>query len=227
MKLLPAKLSPEAAPAGALLRQWDCGIAADSAAALLYEQVMPELSTAFRDLVIPKAAHDLLKTMNLSEMLRLLANPDRYLGADPVAARDALLDKALAAGWAKAVELAGPDPAQWRWGDLHHVSIAHPLSASPAIAAAFPKIDGGRSGGVNPGRKNFNVMHGASYLLVADVGAWDNSRVLLLPGQSGDPRSPHYRDWYQDWLTANAQPLWFSKAAVDAHVVTRTMLTPA
>ena len=236
VKLLPAALSPEAAPAAALLRQWNCGIAADSAAALLYEQIMPELSSAFRDLVIPKAARDLLKTMNLSEMLRLLANPDHYLGPDPVAARDALLDKALAAGWAKAVKLAGPDPAQWRWGELHQVSITHPLSASPAIAAAFPRIDGGRSGGdgytvmargVNLGRKTFNVMHGASYLLVADVGAWDNSRVLLLPGQSGDPRSPHYRDWYQDWLTANTQPLWFSKAAVDAHAVTRTTIAPA
>ena len=142
----------------------------------------------------------------------------------------------MAAGWAKAVELAGPDPAQWRWGDLHRVSIAHPLSASPEIAAAFPKIDGGRSGGdsytvcargVNPGRGNFNVMHGASYLVVADVGAWDNSRVLLLPGQSADPRSPHYRDWYQDWLAGAMQPLWFSKIAVDAHTVTRTVLAPA
>jgi penicillin amidase len=51
--------------------------------------------------------------------------------------------------------------------------------------------------------------------------------VLLLPGQSGDPRSPHYRDGYQDWLTANTQPLWFSKAAVDAHAVTRTTIGPA
>ncbi|MGN6819282.1 MAG: penicillin acylase family protein [Sphingomonas sp.] len=235
VKLLPATVSPEAAPAAALLRQWDCGIAADSAAALLYELVMPELSAAFRDRVIPKAAHDLIKTMNLSEMLRLLAKPDKYLGDDPAAARDALLDKALAAGWTKAVELAGPDPAQWRWGDLHQVSIAHPLSRSPEIAAAFPKIDGGRSGGdsytvcargVNIGRGNFNVMHGASYLLVADVGAWDNSRVLLLPGQSADPRSPHYRDWYQDWLTANTHTLWFSKAAVDAQAVTRTTVMP-
>jgi len=62
---------------------------------------------------------------------------------------------------------------------------------------------------------------------VADVGAWDNSRVLLLPGQSGDPRSPHYRDWYQNWLAGSAQRLWFSKAAVDAHAVTRTTISPA
>lgn len=234
VKLLPATLSPEAAPAAALLRRWNCGIEADSAGALLYELVMPELSSAFRDLVIPAAAKDLIKTVNLSGMLRLLAAPDKRLGGDPVAARDALVSKALAAGWAKAVALQGADPAKWRWGELHQVSIAHPLSTVPAIAAAFPKVDGGRSGGdsftvmargVNPAR-NFNVMHGASYLFVADVGAWDNSRVLLLPGQSADPRSPHYRDWYQDWLTANMQPLWFSKAAVDGHAVSRTVLAP-
>ena len=80
--------------------------------------------------------------------------------------------------------------------------------------------------GVNPAR-GFQVIHGASYLLVADVGAWDNSRVLLLPGQSADPRSPHYRDFYQYWLAGQMQPLWFSKAAVDAHAVERTVLTPA
>ena len=234
VKLLPAMPSAEAAPAVALLRRWNCGIEADSAAALLYEMTMPELSSGFRETVIPPAARDIIKSVNLSEMLRLLAAPDKRLGSDPVAARDALIDKALVAGWAKTVALAGPDPAQWRWGDVHQVSIAHPLSAVPAIAAAFPKIDGGRSGGdsytvmargVNPAR-NLNVMHGASYLLVADVGAWDNSRVLLLPGQSADPRSLHYRDWFQDWLAGAAQPLWFSKAAVDAHAVTRTMLLP-
>ncbi len=233
--ILPTKLSAGAAPAAALLRRWNGGLEADSAAALLYEMIMPALSAAFRDRVIPEGARDLIKTVNLSEMMRLLAAPDHYLGDDPVAARDALLDAALAAGWAKAVELAGPDPVHWRWGDLHQVAISHPLSASPAIDAAFPPIDGGRSGGdsytvcargVNSGRGNFNVMHGASYLVVADVGAWDNSRVLLLPGQSADPRSPHYRDWYQDWLAGNMQPLWFSKAAVDAHTVTRTLLEP-
>jgi len=79
--------------------------------------------------------------------------------------------------------------------------------------------------GVNPAR-NFNVMHGASYLFVADVGAWDNSRVLLLPGQSADPRSPHYRDWFPDWLAGTAQPLWFSKTAVDAHTENRFTLMP-
>ena len=63
--------------------------------------------------------------------------------------------------------------------------------------------------------------------MVADVGAWDNSRMLLLPGQSADPRSLHYRDFYQDWLAGAMRPLWFSRAAVDANAAVRTILTPA
>jgi penicillin amidase len=80
--------------------------------------------------------------------------------------------------------------------------------------------------GVSPAR-SYNVMHGASYLFVADVGAWDNTRYLLLPGQSNDPRSPHYRDFYGAWLAGGMLPLWFSKEAVDAHIVSRSVVIPA
>ena len=235
LKLLPANPSVDAAPAAALLRRWDCGIEADSAAALLYEMVMPALSTGFYDQIMPATARDLIPSVNLSEMLRILASPDKRLGDDPAAARDALVDGALAAGWKKAIELGGPDPARWKWGDLHRVTITHSLSSNPAIAAAFPKIDGGRSGGdgttpmargFNP-KRGFNVTHGASYLFVADVGVWDNSRFLLLPGQSADPRSPRYRDFYPYWLAGAMQPLWFSKAAVERHAASRLTLAPA
>ncbi|WP_293698478.1 MULTISPECIES: penicillin acylase family protein [unclassified Sphingopyxis] len=236
LKLLPTTLSAEAAPAAAMLRRWDCGIDADSAAALLFEMVMVALSANFRDRVVPAAAKDLIPTVNLSEMLRILGAPDKRLGDDPAAERDALIDGALVAGWTKAVELGGADPAKWQWGNLHKVTIAHPLASSnAAIAAAFPKIEGGRSGGdgTTPmargfnSRRGFNVSHGASYLFVADVGAWDNSRFLLLPGQSADPRSPRYRDFYPKWLAGDMQPLWFSKAAIDRHAVERLVLAPA
>ncbi|MBO9697647.1 MAG: penicillin acylase family protein [Sphingopyxis sp.] len=234
LKLLPAVPSAGAASAAALLRRWDCGIEADSAAALLYEMVMPALSAAVYDRIVPAAARDLIPSVNLSEMLRLLAAPDKRLGDDPAAARDALIDGALAAGWKRAVELGGADPAGWRWGDLHRVTIAHPMASNPAIAAAFPKIEGARSGGDwnTPmargfnARRGFDVSHGASYLFVADVGAWDNSRFLLLPGQSADPRSPRYRDFYPKWVAGEMQPLWFSEAAVEQHAVARLLIAP-
>jgi penicillin amidase len=61
---------------------------------------------------------------------------------------------------------------------------------------------------------------------VIDVGAWDNSLMLNFPGQSNDPRSPHYRDQYAPWIRGEMQPMLFSRAAVDAHVAARTVLHP-
>jgi penicillin amidase len=232
--LLPHAPSPQAAPAAALLRDWDFSIAADSAAAAVYELTWQALNKGFLETVVPAGARDLIKSVNASELLRLLKTPDARFGADPLAARDALIDGALASGWTGAVHLLGADPAKWRWGDLHRVTISHPLSQVPVIAAAFPRIEGGGSGGdaytvmarwVNPSR-GYNVTGGASYLMVVDVGAWDNTRMLNLPGQSADPRSPHYQDFYQPWLKGDMQPLLFSPKAVNAQAAARTVLEP-
>lgn len=235
LRLIPANVSAAAAPAAALMRGWDGAMTADSAAALLYQMVLPELLAAYRLAVVPAAARDLIPSVNLHDMLQALAAPDARLGPQPAAARDAMIDAALAAGWQTALARGGADPAGWRWGDLHRVAITHPLAMLPRIAAAFPAIDGGRSGGDGSTpmarglnvRRGYGVTHGASYLQVIDVGGWDNSRFLLLPGQSADPRSPQYRDFYDRWLAGDMQPLWFSRAAVDAHAARRLLLTPA
>jgi penicillin amidase len=67
---------------------------------------------------------------------------------------------------------------------------------------------------------------GASYLHVIDVGDWDKSVMLNLPGQSNDPRSPHYRDQYAPWIKGEMQPMPFSRAAVDAVAASRSTLMP-
>ena len=66
----------------------------------------------------------------------------------------------------------------------------------------------------------------ASYLQVIDVGGWDNSLFLNLPGNSNDPRSPHYRDLYAPWIAGEMLPLLFSRAAIDARATGRTILRP-
>jgi penicillin G amidase len=62
---------------------------------------------------------------------------------------------------------------------------------------------------------------------VIDVGAWDNSRILIIPGQSNDPRSPHYRDQYGSWIAGDTLPLLYSRAAVDKAAASRTTLKPS
>ena len=50
--------------------------------------------------------------------------------------------------------------------------------------------------------------------------------MLMLPGQSADPASPHYRDFYAPWIAGDMQPMLFSRARVDAAARSRTTLTP-
>jgi penicillin amidase len=63
--------------------------------------------------------------------------------------------------------------------------------------------------------EDFAVTNGASFRMVADVGAWDNSRVINTPGQSGDPASPHYNDLFPLWAEGRYVPMLFSREAVD------------
>lgn len=232
--LLPARGSAGATPAITMLRGWDGRLDAASGPAALFEILWRELGARMLAAIVPERARALVDEIAPSVLLGLLARPDRRLGPDPTAARDAMFDAALAAAWTSAREQMGADPAAWRWGSLHQVRIRHPLSRIPAIAAAFPPVEGGESGGDSytvmarwvRGAPAWQVSGGASYLQVIDVGAWDNSLMLNFPGQSNDPRSAHYRDQYAPWINGEMQPMLFSRAAVDARATGRTVLRP-
>jgi penicillin amidase len=184
--LLPAGGSAGAAPALAMLRGWDGRLDAGSGPAALFEILWRELSARLLAAIVPERARALVDEIAPPVLLGLLANPDRRLGPDPVAARDAMFDAALAAAWASAQALMGPDPAAWRWGALHQVRIRHPLSRIPAIAAAFPPIEGEGTGGDSytvmarwlRGSGGWQVGGGASYLQVIDVPLPQGARAL-------------------------------------------------
>ena len=63
---------------------------------------------------------------------------------------------------------------------------------------------------------DYRVVAGASFRMVLDVGAWDNSRVINTPGQSGDPSSPHFGDLFDKWSRGEYVPLAYSRPAVEA-----------
>jgi len=52
--------------------------------------------------------------------------------------------------------------------------------------------------------------------LVIDVGSWDDARVVLAGGQSGNPLSPHYDDLLALLPQGESVPLPFSPEAVRA-----------
>ncbi|MFC0410180.1 penicillin acylase family protein [Roseomonas elaeocarpi] len=225
-----------AEPARALLGPWNHRLGAESGPAALFEiwftkHLVPAL---FRALGPEGLARHLTAPDTALALDLLERGDDPGFGANPAAARDALLLRTLEAAWAEAAERMGPDPASWAWGQLHQGYFAHPLSrlGGPDLARrldAGPVPKGGSNLTLNNNGyrgSDFRVMSGVSWRMVCDVGNWDASWTVNAPGQSGDPDSPHYRDLFPFWAEERYVPLLYSRAAVEAATEQRFRLLP-
>jgi penicillin amidase len=214
-------------PAAALLRGWDHHLGRESAAAALQEVWWSRhLKQALLDLLAPDAVtRALLVPGDVETLLALLEHPDHRLPD-----RDALLARTLEAAWADCAVRMGDDPAGWAWGKLHHGAFPHPLGRVADLPGVdrLPKGGSGSTPMATTYRlSDFKVTHGASFRMVVDVGNWDASRCINAPGQSGDPRSPHYADLAPLWAAGEYVPMLYSRAAVEAHTEALITLRPA
>jgi penicillin amidase len=211
------------AQALALLRAWNHEESTGSAADAIYEVwATKHLGKTTVARAAPEAAR-LIDSGQLQAVIEYLEHPDGALGADPTAARDAILLASLQGALAELNQRLGPDMTTWAWGRLHRATF------EPAVGAlADPELRAQMSVGPlqTPGSSStpraqsyrasdFSVIAGASVRLVMDVGAWDNSVAMNTPGQSDDPMSAHYRDLFPMWAQGSYVPLRFSRAAVD------------
>ena len=117
----------------------------------------------------------------------------------------------------------GSAESGWTWGDVHAARFAHPvLSRLPFIGDDFVVFTpfGGNSTTVNVARNwherpAYNTVHAAGLRMIIDFSDLDGSLFVMAPGQSGHPRSAHFRDlaalwgsgeYFQirsDWTAAN------------------------
>jgi penicillin amidase len=98
----------------------------------------------------------------------------------------------------------GDDPAAWRWGEAHQAIFAHPILRYVPVLGSFTTISVPSVGDDNTvGRGGTNAalqsVHGAAYRGVYDLSDLDNSLFMIAPGQSGNPFSPHARDFVIRW----------------------------
>lgn len=229
---LKAQDDPQAA-AMALLQGWNHRLDADSAAAALFEvwwmkHLRPDLLAT---IVGSREVLALLQPGDFDRLIDLLERPET---STQRADRDALMLSTLRAGWQDCITRLGNDPAAWRWGDLHQARFEHAASRIMQPSDASWNVEplavgGSRSTPMNAAYRiaDFTVTSGASVRLVMDVGAWDNSVCINVPGQSGDPKSPHYADLAEPWSRGDYVPLLYSREEVDAVVVHRIRLVPA
>jgi penicillin amidase len=218
-----------------LLKDWDARMGTESRAASVYAFWLPEVVKRVTDLYVPANGRAAFGELSTRKTLEKLATPDAAFGPRPEQGRDALLLQALADGVQKLRATLGPDSTQWQWGKLHHIQFEHSLASllPPDTAKAYgtPRYPvGGDNDTVHRGtfrKSDFRQISGSSYRQVIDVANWDNSRVQNVPGQSADPRSPHYQDLLKGWATGEYFPMAFSRAKVDSERADTLTLRPS
>lgn len=101
--------------------------------------------------------------------------------------------------------------SRWVWAQISTARFPHPLAAAPLIGGQFATPNTPLSGsGQTP-----NVASYVSMRHVASPGNWDATRLVIPLGQSGDPKSPHYKDQFESWSTGTPSVFPFSKEAVE------------
>ncbi len=215
------------------LSRWDYVESAESGEAALMEVwISRHLGNAFKKAVLQDSAAEAIPTPDMAVMLAMLEDPAKSFG-DPVK-RDQLLLTSLAAAYAEMEKLQGPDPSKWQWGRLHHSQPPHPLAAAVDDVMRLkltvgPLPDGGSTYTPNQSAyatSDFLRTNGPSFRVIVDVGNWDNSRAVNMPGQSGDPMSPHYRDLAPLWLKGDYFPLLYTRGKIEKATEKRIELVP-
>jgi len=203
-----------------LLREWDQVVSADSAAAALYEMWVQKLvGNAVRQWV-PAQAQPLIRSARtvLGTAIVLLERHSRD--------RMPLLLDSLREADADLSERMGSDLSRWRWGALHRAEFRHPLAAQFNLPAV-PRGGDGNTVNATGFATDFRQTTGASYRQIFDVGQWDNSVGINVPGQSGRPGSPHYGDLLAMWAAGEYFPLAYSREAVERYAASRLLLEPS
>lgn len=141
----------------------------------------------------------------------------------------------LRAAFRKAVDRVstrwGPEPKNWVWGEVHTLTLPHPVGATSWLLGGYfnlgPFPVPGSNGTVRKMEyrsDDFRVVSGASVRQISDFSKPDRILSALPGGQSGIPASSHYDDLPDLWLAGQYHTIPMNREAIqEAH---RLVLRP-
>lgn len=227
-----------------LLSAWDGQVAADSAAASIFELWLAELAHRIARAKAPSAWRYALGA-GFGEIVpltifhsgspaqtveRLCVQPDGWFERGwPAEAAEA-----LSAAVARLRTDYGEATDGWAWGSLRRLTLRHPIGGQAMLADSFnigpvPMPGDGTTplqAASGPLRPLDNPGYVPNARAVIDLANPDASRWALAGGQSGNPMSPHYRDLFELWLRGETVPIAWSESAVAAATMSSLTLEP-
>ncbi|GAA3391390.1 penicillin acylase family protein [Cryptosporangium minutisporangium] len=209
---LAGDVPPRMQRARELLTRWDYHQSESSAAAAYFNAVWRHLLLRTFD-ELPDDQPPDGGSRWFEVVTGLLRTPDSpwwdERGTGPVERRDDVLRAALRDASDELTERLGDDPSDWRWGDLHTLTIRNQSLGESGIGmveALFnrgPYPVAGGSSLVNATgwdlAEGYEVTWVPSMRMVVDLADLDRSRWVNLTGESGHAFSDHYTDQVELW----------------------------
>ncbi|MEM8931117.1 MAG: penicillin acylase family protein [Acidobacteriota bacterium] len=225
---------------GEILAAWDHVDAVDAAAPLVFQETMRQLALAtFRDELGESVADVMLDDWYFwQERFERMVLDGRSTWFDDVstAETETLPELIRRAGEAARTRLApevGPDPRDWRWGDVHHLTFTDAIRRDGPGArwlGSGPHPAPGSGETLHRGwydfPEPFGITHTASLRMVIDLGDPEKVRAVLPGGVAGRLFHPHRTDQIDDFVDGSVLHWWFSDRAIDLHAEHRLRLVP-
>jgi penicillin amidase len=216
------ELGPEESEGRALLAAWDHRYEPQSRGPVLFEAWWREIATTLWRDVLGEEDRG-LRLPGRDVTLRRLLHPEEWsdLGPeDPHEQVREIVSTAFRAAVARVVEGHGLPGPSWGWGRARGTHIRH-LARIPAFGRLG--LPTGGAGGVINATTRYG---GPSWRMVVALGPEVRGWGIYPGGQSGNPGSPHYDPFVDDWLAGEMYEFLYLRSPDEAsdRVVARTLL---
>ena len=227
-----------------ILKRWDYKFNTSSPAPLLFAQFEIELyKTLFEEKLGTELFKNyiMIKNVPVRTASRILSENTSWLldidtNKSKIENRNQILVKSFKNAVTKIKEtLKTEDYNKWTWGELHKITMNHPLGVVTALAPILNigpyEISGSGTTVSNAEyslqrafeNQNYSVFVGTSMRMIADMSNTGNTFTILPPGQSGQPEHPNYSDQMRLWLNGEYKITYtgndFLKYATYKHLI--------
>ena len=204
-----AKEAPSLRNCVELLDEWDYDCGTQSAGAALFHVLYHRLMWNIWGTTLGEelfASYTEILNQAVAPLDSILMDPGSiWFRGTP---RKEVLKTSLREAQAELTKRQGSNPADWSWGRLHTLTLAHALGNNKWLGPFFSRgpfpVDGDGitvSNSYYRYSRPYDQVVGASMRMLVTLSEPIRSRFVIVPGQAGNPASPHYRDQFELWRT--------------------------
>lgn len=221
-----------------LLKDWDYNMSAGLVAPSLFEFFRISFSRNLLADELGGLFNSLPSAINDNYIYKILvAGPDEWVDNVNTPVRESLddiIEKSFKDCVKDLTDAYGADINKWKWGDIHTITLEHPLSKVKMLDRLFRLSSkeygiGGSNHTVCPYgyTEGFKVNEGASERHIFNTADWDESYTVIPTGISGVPGSEFYLSQTRTYLEGKFYKDHFSDGAVKSAAKYTLVLKPS